>query len=283
MAGREASLELTDRYRTGLAGLRDRLLVVLGRSWGLIDRDELDESFAVWLAGAAGRLGEGQRLGVGVSGAYLAAFVTSELGRAATTPKVDADRFAGRARDGRALEDALFPAVIAVKVRLRDGATPPEALQAGWSRAARVVSMESMGAARDALDAGVSEDPRIAGWRRVVSSGACGACLASATGAIQDTQRVLEVHGHCRCVKEPVVSGVRDRARRPTGQERFDQLAPAQQARLFAGRGGEEKAKLVRDGIVPFSALIAPAPMNTVGDEITERPLKDLAALAPSA
>ena len=124
-----------------------------------------------------------------------------------------------------------------------------------------------------------SED-RVKGWRRVIGGNPCGACLAEADGRTHDPTDPFRRHSHCRCVREPVVRGVPDRYRRPTGREHFDALTPEGQAALFHGRGGEEKAALIRSGAVPLEALVKREPQVVTPDQFTEAPLGDLRALA---
>ena len=148
-------------------------------------------------------------------------------------------------------------------------------LAAGLTRARAIAAWQVAESARTALADAMTESDVVVGWRRATSGAPCGACLAAATGAILDTEDVPEAHTNCQCVAEPVIRGVRDLHPRPTGEEIFDSLTAEQQDALFAGRGGAEKARLIRSG-TPLSALITRSTMAAQADQITETPLAAL-------
>jgi hypothetical protein len=275
-ATREAIAE-TNAWRRDLLALRRRAVDASVAAWALIATDDVDEGFRQWLEVVAATITAAQLAGLTRTGGYLERFLTLELGRPEPIPAVDLER-ATVARDGRTLEEALRPAVYTVKAAL--AARHPNPLAVGARRAHRTVAVEAMSGPRDALDQLINEHPRIVGWRRATTGNPCGACLAAATGAIQESRTVLRVHSHCRCVKEPVVGRVRERFRRPTGAELWTQLTPDQQDALFEGTGGKDKADLIRSGEARLEDLITPQPMVTVPDEITETPLAALRRLA---
>ena len=277
MPAAERSLRVTDAYRAALLGQRERVVVIARRLWTTIDSDQIDVTFARMLDTLALTTETAQRHAVGLTDAYVVAFLASELGPATPPPPAsEADRYAGVARDGRPLAKVLLPALATIKMARSGGLGESDALRAGLARTVRTLSLETLAAPRGALADVLRADDRIVGYRRVTSANACGACLAAATGAIHDSDVTLDVHGHCRCSHEPVVRGARDRFRRPTGREIFDAKTPEEQDALFTGRGGAEKAELIRSGAVAFDALITRSPMATVDDAITETPLQAL-------
>jgi hypothetical protein len=133
-----------------------------------------------------------------------------------------------------------------------------------------------LAAGRTAMDDMTQADQQIIGWRRVAAANACGVCLGAATGAIQQDAEVLLCHDSCRCIKEPVVRGVRDTVQRPTGTEVFDGLSPADQDALFAGTGGAAKADLIRSGQIDLSDLARTVPQTSRPDQLVEAPLSAL-------
>jgi hypothetical protein len=274
-ATREA-LRLTDAYRAQLLGVRQRTVGLARQQWAQVNREDLDGSFAAWLGATAAVVELAQATGAGAADAYLAAYLTAELGRRVPAQGLDLAAYAGRAGDGRALPDALRPALLTVKVALVERRPPDVALRMGLNRAVRTIAREVLGAPRRALADAMGAHERVAGWRRATSGNPCGACMGAATGALHASDEALDVHDHCRCVTEPVVRGVRERHRRPTGRQLFDALTTAQQDELFAGRGGAEKAELIRSGAVPLEALITRCAMATTADQITETPLSQL-------
>jgi hypothetical protein len=271
----ERSLRLTDAYRARLLELRARVAIVTGRSWQQISLDALDSGFAAWQTSTAGILTAAQSAGVALADVYVAGYVASELDAA---PDLARDRddsspqIVGVARDGRSLPQVLAPALFTVKRALGEGRGDRRALQMGLHRAARTISNEVTAAPRAAQDLAMLAEPKIIGWRRATRPGACLACFAAATGAIQKTEVTLRVHGHCTCFKEPVLEGVRERVQRPTGQEMFDAMSSADQN----ARYGTAKSELIRSGDVPLEALEHRQPMAAVPDEITETPLSAL-------
>lgn len=256
MPAEQASVALTSAFRARLVELRRRAIVAVDASW-LLELGELEESFLAWLARASAVIGAVQEQTAALSVAYVAAYVASELGEPEEPAPVDPADVAGVTMDGRPIAEVLRPALFTVKAVLAAGRSFEEASSAGRSRALRNTTTEVAAAADSALDDALEAEPRIAGWRRVTSARPCGACMGAATGAIQKKRSVLLRHPHCSCTKEPVVRGVRERIRRPTGKELFDRLSTEEQNRLFAGRGGADKAELVRSGAVDVSELVS--------------------------
>jgi hypothetical protein len=259
------SLLLTDEYRRRFHSLRARAVLVAAEAWNL-EPDDLDGSHARWVAVAAPALTTLQAAGAQLSAGYLAAFVAAETltGPAARAPTAAA----GVDRLGRALADALTPSLYTVKAALKDGEAFDAASRHGLNRARRVAGEEAVAPARAELADGMSAHDEIVGWRRVTSGG-CGACLAASDGVFRDSEP-LPVHDGCHCTSEPVVRGVPDVARRPTGRDLFDHLGRARQDEVL----GPEKAALVRDGQVPLSALVQHETFTWLPDGITEAPLE---------
>lgn len=272
MPGSPRSLQITDAYRARLNALADRLGALTEHYWAGVTLDSLDRSHAEWLAVTVAMLDQAQRAGVHLTAAYVAGYVGSELGqRVSELPHVDESRFAGLAQDGRSLEEALAPTVISVKVALKDGKSPADALGEGAARAVRLASSAVMAAPRAALHDQIATHPMITGWRRVTTGG-CGACLAAA--AHPYAHEPMHVHDSCRCSAEPIVRDVPDRAPRATGPEIFHRMTSAEQDQAL----GPAAAQLVRQGLVAWPDLIAVSPMKIGPDFITQAPLEGLAA-----
>jgi hypothetical protein len=273
----ERSVELTNAYRGRLVAMRHTAARATRVSFARIDPDDLDGSYAAWQQTATALLGATKRQGAALSQRYLAAYISSETGRRATVADIDPDAYGAVDRMNRPLERSLLPPLLTVKIRLGQGAAFPAALAAGAARMTRTVAGESMAAPRQALGDLMAAQDDVIGWHRVTTGNACGACLAAATGALRADDEVPEAHDACQCVAEAVIAGARNTIRRPTGREVFLAKSDAEQAALFHGRGGAEKAKLIRDGDVPFEALIAHDHRAEMPDGITEAPLSALA------
>jgi hypothetical protein len=217
----------------------------------------------------------GEGLAAQLADSYTAAYASQELGqRVAPLGLRPGDYATGL--DGREIPDVLAAAGIEVKTALKDAKAPEAALALGLGRAQRTAGFEIVQtgrlAQRDAM-----QRPEVLGWRRALSAGACGACMGSATGAIHPVGDMPRVHRHDRCVAEPVIRGVRDRVERPTGEQIWHRMTPAAQDTIFSNRGGAQKADLIRSGAVSLPDLVAPSPMASIADEITETPLAALA------
>lgn len=275
MPANPTSLRLTDGYRTAQLGLRRQAALHVGALWQL-DFDALDRSFAVWLGRATALLGTAKAQIVRLSDGYVAAYVTSELARAVPPVGIDPAPYATLAVTGRPLATALAPALFTVKARLAGGAEPELASKSGQARAVRATVEEAQAAADDSLDEAFDGQSAVRGWRRVTSVRACGACLAMASGDVEPSGTPMDRHVNCGCTKEPVVEGVPDRVRRPTGSQVFDRMSVTEQNALFAGRGGEEKAELIRSGAVDLADLVRRQRQDFGQPLITETPLEAL-------
>jgi hypothetical protein len=278
MPATERSLRLTDAYRDHLLQLRRHLVATAGQRWGRVNLEDLEATYRAWALFAAAALTAGQRAGARATDTYFSAYMEAELGRPAAIAAVDGDELVGRGRDGRGLAEVLAPPLITVRQALKQGTSVNRALQMGQARATRILAVELTATPRVVLDRKIAGTARVVGWRRVASANACGACLGAATGAIHESAIPLRVHGFCRCIKEAVVAGVDERHPRPTARETWASMTKREQNALFAGRGGADKAELIRSGRVDLEDLVHHQPMATVADEITEAPLALLRA-----
>lgn len=268
MPANPRSLRVTDAYRERLRRLQVQAQRVAA-SWR-VSPDAIDETGAAWLALAVPALEVLQRAGASLASGYAAAYVASELNRPAEQPPVD-DSGVGESEDGQPLAKAIAAAFVTVGLALRDGKEADVALREGQNRATRIMVTASAAAPRRALHSVIETDDRLLGWRRVTFGG-CGACLADASGKVNPPDEPLHIHPWCRCVAEPVVADVPERAQRPTGIEIFDAMPEDEQDALL----GHEKASLIRSGAVAFERLIQPQPMVITTDGITEAPLSAL-------
>jgi hypothetical protein len=152
----------------------------------------------------------------------------------------------------------------------------PDALRLGLVRATRIVSEEVSGAPRRALGDLMAEDERVDGWRRVTSRRARAAPAWRSRTAVHAPADAVPSARPLSLLREAVLRGVPERyPGRPAGKL-FDSLSPADQAALFHGRGGAEKADLVRSGAVPFDALVKHERQAALPDQFTEASLADL-------
>jgi hypothetical protein len=275
MARTERSLQITDAYQAHLVTLAQHARAAATTDWGrIVDVEDLDRTHPAWARSVAATLAVLQAAGTRLTAAYLAAFLTSELGRPVAPAQLDESRYVGASRTGKPLADALVPTVITVKQAIAAGQDRSQAGQQGLHQAVRLAGAETLATPRAALTDLMASDDRITGWRRVTSGG-CGACIAAAAHPYS-AHEPMKVHDGCKCTSEPVVRDIPDHAPRPNGHEIFDAMTTPEQDTLL----GAEKAQLIRSGQVPLTALIATSPMAALPDAITEAPLEALQALA---
>lgn len=274
MPRNQAGVELTDRYRRQLLALRQQTTLRVAPAWAAVQVSDLD----AWLA----RMGPvivaiiagGQGATVALAGAYHLAYVRNELEDPTIPPPEGADAAArvGQTVDGRPLEVALGPVIATVTQGLALGWSAEKAHRAGWNKLARATAWQTISAGHLALSDTNQASDHVTGWRRVASQNSCGACLGLADGHVMRDSTPMRRHSHCRCVAAPVIQGVTERARYQTGQQLFDQLTRDEQAALFAGRGGADKATVAREQGV--AVLVETDRTDTAGTLIGERPLE---------
>ena len=270
MAANPRSLQLTDRFSRQLAATAARVERVAGDRWNLVP-DDFDGSYRTWLDVVVPVVAQAQRQNLRVTQGYLNAFLLSETGRRTRLPAVDPGEFVGRSRDGRTLEEAWTSPPIKAKVAVGDGKSVEEASAVAQDAALRLVSVDVYHGARGPLAALTASVSAFVGYRRVTGGAACGACLGAADGTVFSSDEVFEIHANCDCVAEPVVDGVRDTARRETGQEIFEKLSRSEQnARL-----GSETAEAVRSGLVTVGDLVGHSPMKSEAPWLSQRPLSE--------
>lgn len=268
MAANPRSLTLTDRYSRQLARTASRVKALAGGRWNLAPED-FDGSYSSWLDVVVLAVVQAQRQNLRLTQAYLSAFVLSETGSRTRLPAVSPDEFVGRSRDGRELREAWSSPPIKAKVAIGDGKTVEEASSVAQEAALNLVDVDTYHGARGPLAALIGTVSAFEGYRRVTGGSACGACLGAADGTVFSSDEVFQLHANCDCVAEPVVAGVRDTARRESGQQIFENLSLSEQnARL-----GVEAAEAVRSGLVAVGDLVGFSPMKTEPDWLTQKPL----------
>lgn len=153
---------------------------------------------------------------------------------------------------------SLIQAIITLRARLEIGDDWKRARTIAEGRARRQAATTVVQASDRSANLAAKASGRFTGWRRITSAQPCGACLAAATGHISPLDEPLGFHLGCRCSRIFLPDNVHpdELSWIPTGQQRFDALTTQQQDALFHGRGGADKANLIRTGQVPLEALI---------------------------
>lgn len=276
MPARQRSATITDRYRRQLVGVRDTAVTAIAAGWSAVDLEALDATYRDFMTGANAVLTLGQAQAVTLTDGYFSTFMSSETGELVLPQGLDPTVYAGTTRDGRPLANVLALGLISVRMALATGASDFQALGQGLARVVRAGRTEIMEAGRRALGDSMRAEERVSRWRRVVeSSNPCGACLAL-DGSERSTDADLEIHASCSCTAEPVVDGLEDSFPRITGEERFDAMSSDEQDALFDGRGGADKADLLRSGTVTLDDLVSRQNHPDWATEIFETSLTDL-------
>lgn len=263
------AVEVTARFRRQLLSLRDAVARSIAQRLGDIDFDggrrSIDGALAEWERNASLLVGLAQQQSARLADIYVSGFMST----ADLVPEVDVDVAAHVGRDlaGESLTSALHSAPVALLWRLGRGDGRSAALASGMDRAIRVSRGAVMTSARSVIAERVEREPRISGWRRVTASKPCGACLAR-SGVLMTSAVVFETHDRCGCHAEPVLRDVPERVQRPTGQQRWDAMSPAERAELLHGAGGATKAAAVTD----VNQLVA-----HVHGQMVEAPLRAVA------
>lgn len=280
MAARARSLRLSDEQRARQLANRDAAVVAVASTWQSLDIATYDRGFPGWLRGASATVTNAQAHAVGLSERFLGAYVASETGRAHRPPPLRPGDYAGTTRDGRPVRDVLILADVTTRLALSQGHPPERALDFGLARAVRAVRTEVPDAGRRALADGMTADSRIVGWERVTSGDPCLACLALSDEGLRSTDEGLEIHAGCSCTALPVVGGVPDLVRPTVGSALFDSLDEAEQDALCEGRGGADKADLLRSGAVSLRDCVSVQHHPEWGAEVYETPFAQLKATA---
>ncbi|MDP9116461.1 MAG: hypothetical protein M3O28_04205 [Actinomycetota bacterium] len=275
MAATQQAVALTNNYRAQQAQLTESTVGIVTALWGGVNPDDIAGTYPVFLTPAIRALSVAQQVSGGLAAGYLPAFIQASTGRPTPRPEVDPATRAGLTTDGRPIGQALQRGLLQVKLALSTGRPVPQAMDTGLAFAVRTTRTEVPQAGRDLLGEGMLHYHEVKGWVRVTSARPCGACLARA-GEFEPAGVAIDVHAACQCTAEPAIEEVPDRYPRMTGQEIFDAMSATEQDALFAGRGGADKADLIRNGDVPLSALVTVQDSYNSGRWITETPLAAL-------
>lgn len=275
MAATEQAIALTNAYRQRQTQITQNILAIVASLWRAINPDQIAQTYPQFLLPAVRAVTVGQQVAGGLAAGYLPAFIAAETAKPTTLDLNPAAR-AGLTVDGRPLEQALQRGLLQVKLALSTGRPVGQAMDTGLGFVVRTARTEVPQAGRDVLAQGMRQTHLVHGWVRVTSPRPCGACLARA-GEFEPDSHTITVHAACQCTAEPVVKDVPNRYPRPTGQQIFDRMTPAEQDTLFAGRGGADKAQLIRDGL-PLKDLVTVQDSHNSGRWITETPLSALTA-----
>lgn len=259
MPASQRSLSVTSAYRDRVRALRQRVQAQAEREWPTIEG--LDGT--AWPGRMALVVGGAQTEAVRAAAGYLSAMLSSELGVRQRAITIDSRRYSGFSRDGRPLAEALQSPLVGVRLGLKEGKTPEEALRLGLQRATRTVGIDLDHAHRTALTDTIDADERFSGWERV-TAGTCGACMAlSGTSGPR-----FESHPGCSCTPQPTVTGVPNRIPVLQAAALFERMSREEQDAAV----GPAVADALRAGDLDFGALVKRNRIRQGDDFITQAP-----------
>jgi hypothetical protein len=280
MAANPQSLAIADRYQMTFGRLQAQAAQRVAATWHQVDPNDLVPSYQAWAQAAAVQVAMGQRASAQLAGGYMTAYRQSETVTTAAAPPVAVEEYAGVTRAGLPLAQmfagTLWAALKQIKDRAGDvlpGPATTAAIAWALARNVRLAGDEVTSAGRRVVtDVMVADPDTFEGWERVTRPSACLVCIAAADGRIHKPSDPLRVHDHCTCVAQPKIAGAPDRARRPTGADRFAAMTADQQDQL----AGPEVAKALRDGHLHLGDVIGTQPMAAQDDQLHQRPARDL-------
>lgn len=238
MASNRRSEALTSAYQLRLRRIAEALAGGLGVVWNQLPTPSA-EATEQWLRVVVPLVLAAQRQAVNLSDAYVATYITAEIGRRAGPVGIDPAPIIGvRARGGTPLERVYARPVGLLSAAMTAGKTMDEALRTERWRLDRDAQTDVSLAARSARrELGMTED-EIVGYRRVVSGG-CALC-ASFADSFHRADDFMPIHPGCNCGGEPVL---RDEGRnRPESPVVEDIPSRAERAEQ-----GERVARVVND------------------------------------
>lgn len=243
MAVSDLGAELTVAHKRAQDALTGRALRELERAWSMADPAD-PGSWLRYVESAERIVGQAQGASARVSLSYFQRFRAAELMALGTVDEAFRLILPNAPTAGvvEVLVSRFGPAFVQQLISSR-GLSVDEAKRIALSGHLGSLTEEILSGGRTVIDAGITNDPRVIGWRRVASSNCCSFCamLASRGAVYKDRRAALGtrkgggrggkgagVHRHCKCQMEPVYS----RRSKPTQQE-------AHYDRLWRDSGGD--------------------------------------------
>lgn len=195
-----SQVELVNAYGRATVALRDQLARLLDATWlGLGSWREQDVSR--WLdqvvptvQGAVGAMSS-------VTDAYLSQLLAAQLGRPAKALAAKATY----PREGVAVAEVYRRPFLTVWTALSKGGQVSDAINAGRARAVNLATTDLQLAKRNVSAARLAVEPRVVGYRRVLTgSKSCAMCALAATQRYRK-QRLMPIHPACNCAVAPIV------------------------------------------------------------------------------
>lgn len=189
---------LTERHRVAQLGVGALVVRRMQAAWATLDPEDLDGTFADWLALVTAIVESGRAVSSQLAANYLNALRAQRVG--ARFPPVLAD-----ALDSAKLSTSML---VTGPVSIRSNLTRmtlERATSIAEERSAAAAMRHSMNGGRETITETIKSDPRGRGWERVTSGNACDFCesLAGRVFSVEDSAG-FEAHDRCGCSAEPV-------------------------------------------------------------------------------
>lgn len=141
---------------------------------------------------------------------YLGLVINNALGESPVV-RLDITAILASIRNGTPIDEVYTRSVVTMRSALADNKPYVDALAAARARAVSAARMDVAVVNRDAAADGMSSEPRIVGYTRVLSGAACAFCAAASTQRYK-SEDLMPLHNNCDCDVAPII-GTRDPGR----------------------------------------------------------------------
>lgn len=196
-------VELVAQYGAATVRLRDALARATEETWlGLGSWRE--EDAARWLARLVPLVEGGLQAMTTLTDAYLTAVLAEMIGPEAAARSRGTARIP-YPRPSVAPAEVYRRPLITTWTSLAQGRPVTAAIEAGRARAVNLATTDLQLAKRNATAARLAAEPRVVGYRRVLTgSKSCGMCALAATQRYRK-ERLMPIHPGCNCGVAPLV------------------------------------------------------------------------------
>lgn len=227
--------------------------------WRQVDPDRIVLSWHQLLGDALTVVSSAQGIAAAASGVYVDDALEAQGITADAEGRVAPAALSGVASDGRGLASLLEQPSITALTAIKSGATVPRSLTAGHLELDMIVRTQVADAGRVADGVAATARPKVTGYVRMVSAGACSRCIVLAGKHFGWNAGFLR-HPQCQCRHIPVAENIPDDLRTDP-RKAFDAMSKADQDKTFTAAG----AQAIRDGADMNRVVNARRGMYTAG------------------
>lgn len=191
---------LTDAHLAAQRTIGARAVQQLALAWRMLDPNDLDGTFRRYLAAALPILVENRALSTAAAVAYLREQRTQVFGDIGTIV------VATEPLPEQVVTVARVTSVVPIKKAMTAGLALDVAVDRAFTLASGDLSRLALAGGRSTVIDSAYADPRVTGWRRVLSTPSCEFCtMLAGRGAVYTESTVrFRAHGHCDCGAEEV-------------------------------------------------------------------------------